>query len=105
MKALFLKKWGIISIIFGIVYLLMFLFLKNYFVVESTTILGILIFPFLIKTTDKTVSYRYVPWAILMGIFGIYLPVKSLFFFTSILCSLVFIEIWVGKTNLSLIHI
>lgn len=99
MKALFLKKWGIISIIFGFIYLLMFLFLKNYFVVESTTILGILIFPFLIKTTDKTVSYRYVPWAILMGIFGIYLPVKSLFFFTSILCSLVFIEIWVGKTN------
>ncbi len=76
------------------------LFLKNYFIIQNTTIFGLMIFPYLIIIEKKKqYSYRYLPWAFFLVIFGLWLPVKSIFFFTAILCALAFIEIWVGKTN------
>ncbi len=83
-----------------IVFICSLLFLKNYFVVQNTTIIGLMIFPYLIIIQEKKqYSYRYLPWAFFLVLFGLWLPVKSIFFFTAILCALTLIEMWVGKTN------
>lgn len=94
------QSWLWASSILLVVFLCLLLFLKNYFVIQNTTIFGLMIFPYLITIQGKQqYSYRYLPWAFVFILFGLLLPVKSIFFFTAIICALTLIEMWIGKTN------
>ncbi|MCP4520904.1 MAG: exosortase N [Cytophagales bacterium] len=79
---------------------LSFLFLENYFITQTSTILGFCILPYTLSFEKQNKSsFRYLFALLPLLIFTFFVPVKSLYFFSLCLSFVLLIEIWIGKTN------